>query len=32
VVPLGFSYPGCDAVGDTLLLQNLEQDQRFAAN
>jgi hypothetical protein len=32
VVPLGFTYPGCEAVGDTLLLQNLEQDQRFAAN
>jgi hypothetical protein len=29
---LGFTYPGCDAVGDTLVLQNLVGQPRLAAN
>jgi hypothetical protein len=32
VVPLGLTYPGCDAVGDTLVLQNVFRDLRLAAN
>ncbi|MDG4647036.1 hypothetical protein P6F26_01140 [Roseibacterium sp. SDUM158017] len=32
MTPLGFTYPGCDAVGDTLVLQNPVQDLRLAAN
>lgn len=32
VTPLGITYPGCDAVGDILVLQNLQQDRRLAAN
>jgi hypothetical protein len=32
VVPLGFTYPTCDAVGDTLVLQNVFDDLRLAAN
>jgi len=32
VTPLRFTYPGCDAVGDTLVLQNLVQDPRLARN
>jgi hypothetical protein len=32
VTPLRFTYPGCDAVGDVLVLQNLEQGLRLAAN
>jgi hypothetical protein len=30
--PVRFTYPGCEAVGDTLVLQNLVQDLRLAAN
>ncbi len=30
--PMGFTYPGCEATGDTLVLQNLAQDLRLAAN
>jgi hypothetical protein len=30
--PLGFTYPGCDAAGETLVLQNLLRDPRLAAN
>lgn len=32
MMPLRFTYPGCEAVGDTLVLQNLLQDLRLAAN
>jgi hypothetical protein len=32
VTPIGFSYPTCDAVGDTLVLQNAMRDMRLAAN
>jgi hypothetical protein len=32
MVPLGFTYPTCDAVGDTLVLQNVFGDLRLAAN
>jgi hypothetical protein len=32
VMPLGFTYPTCDAVGDTLVLQNVFDDLRLAAN
>jgi hypothetical protein len=32
VTPLGFTYPGCEAVGDTLVLQNALRDLRLAAN
>lgn len=32
VVELTFTLPGCDAVGDYLLLQNLLQDLRVASN
>ena len=32
VVGLTFTLPGCDAVGDYLLLQNLLQDLRVASN
>ncbi len=32
VVGLDFTVPGCDAVGDYLLLQNLLQDLRIASN
>jgi len=32
VIELTFTVPGCDAVGDYLLLQNLLQDLRVAAN
>jgi hypothetical protein len=32
MVPLSFTYPTCDAVGDTLVLQNVFGDLRLAAN
>jgi len=32
LIPLSLTMPGCDAVGDYLLLQNLLQDLRLAAN
>jgi hypothetical protein len=32
VIELTFTLPGCDAVGDYLLLQNLLQDLRVASN
>jgi hypothetical protein len=32
LVPLRFTYPACDAVGDTLVLQNVFRDRRLAAN
>lgn len=32
VIELTFTVPGCDAVGDYLVLQNLLQDLRVAAN
>lgn len=32
LVPLSFTYPTCDAVGDTLVLQNVFRDLRLAAN
>jgi hypothetical protein len=32
VTPLGFTYPDCDAVGDTLVLQNALRDLRLAVN
>jgi hypothetical protein len=32
VIELTFTLPGCDAVGDYLVLQNLLQDLRVAAN
>lgn len=32
MMPLRFTYPGCDAVGDTLVLQNVLRDPRLAAN
>jgi len=30
--PLSFTYPSCEAVGDTLVLQNVVGDLRLAAN
>ncbi len=32
MIPLGFTYPTCDAVGDTLVLQNVFGDLRLASN
>lgn len=32
VIELTFTFPGCDAVGDYLVLQNLLQDLRVASN
>jgi hypothetical protein len=32
MTPLGFTYPTCDAAGDTLVLQNVFGDLRLAAN
>jgi hypothetical protein len=32
MVPLSFTYPTCDAVGDTLVLQNVFGDPRLASN
>ena len=32
VIELTFTVPGCDAVGDYLVLQNLLQDLRVATN
>jgi hypothetical protein len=32
MVPLSFTYPTCDAVGDTLVLQNIIGDLRLASN
>jgi hypothetical protein len=32
MIPIGLTYPACDAVGHTLVLQNALQDMRLAAN